>query len=391
MSKTPIDKLYYVFGFGNHLTFSAYPPFVKSINPKRFTSREFFSDRFDSHMISQQRIISLQTNFDFDNITIVRTNDFVNTFVQIPKRIFTRDMPYRNNEEMYATLNNILLDLVNPNVANVFVVGHSAGGAFVNHLAKKINAIFAGRNIKIRKRVSIKTTRFPKIRKTVRARLGDFTYRDSKTDRSIQLQPDHLKKLHIASFGAIWLWDKRNAIPSVKIHNYLSRTDISNFCVGKKVCNELMSKRELKSIDKNNNDTQFDCEFSIMGRPRILRDIKKGELVNSGFIYNKQILCSCLYDEPKSSVIPICLYNDENEPICNYESFLDGYGEHQYYNTLINTLLLNRELNIYDYKDGQNNSGAILTRRNPPDAHIVKESSPLRSKSKGSNVKTDYS
>jgi hypothetical protein len=338
-----------------------------------------------------QNSISTLTKFDFDNITIVRTNDFVNALVQIPKRIFTRDMSYRNNEEMYTALNNILLDLVNPNVANVFVVGHSAGGAFVNHLARKINAIFAGRNIKIRKRVSIKTTRLPRIRKTIRARLGDFSYRDDKADTSIQLQPDHLKKLHIASFGAIWVWDKHNGVSSVEIHNYLSRTDISNFCVGKKVCNKLMSKRELqKSIDKNNNDRQFDGEFSIMGAPNILQDIKKGKLVDYGFIYKKQILCSCLYDEPESSVIPICLYND-NEPICNYKRFSDGFGEHQYYNTFIYTLLLNRELNIYKYKEGQYNSGAILTRREPPDADIVEESSPLRSKSKGSMVKTDYS
>lgn len=384
MSKEPIDKLYYVFGFGNHLTFSRRLPFVKSKNPKRFTSRESFPTRTDQYTPSLQNMISLRTNFDFDNITIVRTNDFVNTFVQIPKRIFTRDMPYRGNEEMYNAVKHILRDLVNPNIGNVFVVGHSAGGALVNHLAKKINDIFAGKNIKIQKHISIKTTRLPRIRKTVRARLSDFTYKDSKSGRIITLQKEDLKKLHIASFGAIWVWGKHDATPSVEIHNYLSRTDISNFCVGKNVCNTLMSNSKLrklqKSIDENNNDRQFDGVFSITRAPNLLWNETDHYFYNSELIDHPQILCSCFYNNPNSTIIPICLYN-KNKSACNYTSFLDGYGEHNYYDPFMNTLLLNRELNIYEYKDATNESGAVLTQRETP-----AQGSPLRSK-----VKTDYS
>lgn len=88
----------------------------------------------------------------------------------------------------------ILEDVKNKQYRNIFIVGHSAGGAFVNRIAKRLNAAAANT---------------PKIH----------------------------SKIQMATLGSIWFWKCPKAEQRVQIYNYVSTTDISQLCSGS-VCHK---------------------------------------------------------------------------------------------------------------------------------------------------------
>ena len=365
------DKLYYILGWGNHI----------GVDQDRYTKPIYSNNKKEYYGFSS--VIAMKTGFLPENINIVTTNDVVNTVLQIPKTILNKnDTPYRNNKELYDTLDKILLDLSLGN--RVFVVGHSLGGAFVNHLAQKINSIFSGENIKIRKRATLKN-----INMSIRKNMESY-----KTIAS-SLSFASLKNLHMASFGTVWVWKNHKSTISkklkrmvglrqssrsrgqssrsrgqssrsrgqssrslsgeplikLKLHNYVSASDISNFCIGD-VCKN-------KKKEGDNNDKLFDGLF--VSDPKNNWKIDNDQILTSHNIFEGPInICSCSFEDETSHavlkskfitsrVIPICLY-DENKPICNYTKWKHGMGEHNYYDDLIYALLRNRDLDIYDYK-----------------------------------------
>jgi hypothetical protein len=352
------DKLYYIFGWGNHI----------GVDQDRYTKQIYSINEKEYYGFSSE--IAMKTGFLPENIHIVTTNDVVNTVLQIPKTILNKnDAPYRNNKELYDTLDKILLDL---SVGNrVFVVGHSLGGAFVNHLAQKINSIFSGKNIKIRKRATLKS-----VNMSIRKNMESY-----KTIAS-SLSVESLQNLHMASFGTVWVWkNQKSIIPktlkrmqsshslrqsshslrqsshslsgkqSIKLHNYVSVSDISNFCIG-----DVCKNKKNKKID---NDKLFDGLF--VDEPKNDWKFDNAHALTSHTIFvDPTNICSCQFEDETSHavlktkfitsrVIPICLY-DKNKPVCNYTKWKHGMGEHNYYDDLIYTLLRNRDLDIYDYK-----------------------------------------
>ena len=333
--------------------------------------------------------ISKNTLFSPENIEIITTGAIRNTFKEIPKVKF-RFKPYQNRKTLYDTLDKILQDLSKGH--RVYLIGHSLGGAFVNHLAQKINDLFSGKNIKTKKRFTFKTG----IQLSTRRKLDSYP-----------LTQDSLTNLHIATFGTVWVWKNERSMisrtlksmhtsrksPSVqitseslpiKMHNYVSASDISQICIGD-VC-------KTKRIINDNNDNMFDGIFMDKQYPIFNLD-ENNKLYQTVMDDVGGKLCSCPYEDERSFIvsnskiivsrlIPICLYKD-NDPACNYTKMLDGLGEHEYYTFFIVSLVRNRDLDIYNYKYDSEKNAALIKK---PELNI--SNSPIHN-SKSNNSETN--
>jgi hypothetical protein len=292
-------------------------------------------------------------NFIYDEIIPVVMTDLNQ---EVLRTIFSpfsqRNPPFKNdNIFLRKTLSNVLRKLQERK--KVTLVGHSAGGALVNRVSKKIFELFYEIYKKNTEDFS-EDTPLGNIKLVNVHKPEDILDIEDETDENgVKCNMVTLKSiqdnLQIATIGSIWIWDKksnrkrlhdpenlmlRNIFNSIKLYNYMSISDVSKFLTG-----------------------------GILSRwSRIKNENFNGLVVQEGnktpnYLYGKipLVLCKCYYNNPLvndmfGNVIPICLYKNDVSPednikICDQHI---NYREHNHYDFFFDKLLLCKNLNIYD-------------------------------------------
>jgi hypothetical protein len=216
------DRIYYVMGHGC----SMYPGdkevlikhFLKTLPPGSKQENIFVECIGDISTISN--IVKLGATQQLR--TIYKMTGIRRLFKTIG--INTRKFaPYKNThlpkilQIAYTKLKRIekqiIEDVKNDKYGNIFVLGVSAGGAFVNCIAERLNE--AAKKI-----------------------------------------PEIQTKVQIATFGSIWLWRCPKEKQHVQLYNYVSRTDVSQLCSGR-TCRK---SKPLNTLFKITNPI---CDFTL--------------------------------------------------------------------------------------------------------------------------------
>jgi len=221
----PIDRIYYVAGHGCSEDRFFYRSKVKKYYIEKFKEMGFASENIFVKCIpdisTASNIAYLYLNKSRKSISPENPESPETTSM---KRTTKRYKPYKNTnlpEQLqiaYPKLNRmvarILEDVENKNYRNIFIVGHSSGGAFVNRIAERLNKV---------------------------------------------VTPEISSKIQMATFGSIWFWECPIAEKRVQLYNYVSSTDISQLCSGS-VCHN--GKPEHNCIFKYNSSQPLcDCYF----------------------------------------------------------------------------------------------------------------------------------